>query len=155
MARIGQHTEPPSAIGEDKLNRLASIVGNREGMDPNIADGKGFMAVDDRHAHIGGDLPASGQRPVGRHDSPAESPRTGKNSPDVVGVLMRDKDGIDITGGQAQPFESARNFARPETGIDQHTGIPGFDQQGVAAAAAAERGEAHPGCPAPAYFNCS
>jgi hypothetical protein len=56
----------------------------------------------------------------------------------MVGVFMSDQYRIDILSGQIQACKPARHFARPETGIDQHTGIPGFDQQGVAAAAAAE-----------------
>ena len=38
MARIGQYPEPPRAISENKLNRFASIVRNREWMHANIAD---------------------------------------------------------------------------------------------------------------------
>ena len=38
MARIGQYAQPPGAIGENKLHRLAGIVWNRKRMHANIAD---------------------------------------------------------------------------------------------------------------------
>jgi hypothetical protein len=57
---------------------------------------------------------------------------------DVIGMLMGYQDGIDISNRDAEPFKASRHFAGPESRVDQDTGSPGFDQQAVSPAAAAE-----------------
>ncbi len=56
----------------------------------------------------------------------------------MIGMLMGYQDGIDISNRDAEPFKASRHFAGPESRVDQDTGSPGFDQQAVSPAAAAE-----------------
>lgn len=96
------------------------------------------MAVDNRDPVIDVIRAAGHQRAVRKQNPPVETPRTGKDSADVIGVFMRNQNRIDILAREIQACQPARDFARSETGIDQHPCISAFDQQGIALAAAAE-----------------
>lgn len=113
------------------------------------------MAVDDRDLFMRVVATTCRQCAVREQDGPAKPPGAGKNATDVIGVFMRYQHRIDIVTGQVQPRKPPRHFSRSKTGIDQHPGIARFYQQGVAPAAATERGEAHLSLPDAAYFNWS
>jgi hypothetical protein len=71
--------------------------------------------------------------------SPVESARTGENAADVIRVLMRDQDRINIFRSKAKPCQPMRKISRgPNPASTSKRVFPDFDQQGIAAAAAAE-----------------
>ena len=138
MSRVGEHAEPPHAIGKHKLHRFTRIVRDGKRLDTNIANRERFVAVDDRYFDLVAHLARCSQRTVSKHYGPTETPRTGKHATDVIGMLMRNQHGIDLVRCDADPFQPSRYFARTESRIDQQAGSAGLDQQGVTPAAAAE-----------------
>jgi hypothetical protein len=44
--RIGQHAETARPVAEGILHRFARVVGDREGLDFEVADGKRRLAID-------------------------------------------------------------------------------------------------------------
>jgi hypothetical protein len=145
---IGQHPKPPCAIAKDELHWFTGIVRNRKRMHTNIADRERLMTVDDRDPRVGAAIATRSQGAVRQQDGPIETPRTRKNSSNVIGVFVRNQHGINVGGSQAQPSQPARHLAGTKAGIDQQTGTAGFDQQGITPAPAAERSKTHLSLPA-------
>ena len=60
-----------------------------------------------------------------------------RNTADVVAVLMRDDDRRDRLRGDTDPAKARNGVPNAESAIDEKSRPPGFDQKGVALAAAA------------------
>src|SRR5882672_12576167 len=75
-----------------------------------------------------------------RNGMAARQPR---DTADMVFVLVGDDDGRQIFGGEAKAAETGGRLAEPESTVEQNPGGTGFDDQGIAPTAAAQRCEAH------------
>ena len=142
---IGQHAEPPLAVGEHVLDRLARVVRAPETAGPR------------------------GPRPRTRHGSrtvmirtPAPAPcSTARNVPcviqtpqpvtacerkravEVIAVLVGDDDAGKVGRCEAEPREPPLGLLHREAAVEHQPRGARLDDEGVAGAAAAERREPH------------
>ena len=59
----------------------------------------------------------------------------------VVAVLVREEDGVDPVPAGARRGQQLAELARRETRVDEHAGVVGFEERGVAGAATAQDAE--------------
>ena len=64
----------------------------------------------------------------------------------MVAMFVREKDAVELVGGEAQLGETRDGLTRAQTGIDEQPAIPGGQQGAVARAAAAEDREGEHAC---------
>src|SRR6267142_2608969 len=94
----------------------------------------------------GVEQPVSVSTPSRREPSPntyCAGSRASCDTADMVFVLVGDDDGRQIFGGEAKAAETGGRLAQPESTVEQNPGGTGFDDQGIAPTAAAQRCEAH------------
>ena len=61
----------------------------------------------------------------------------------MVGMLVRDEDGVHVLGAlAAESFKAAQHFLAAETGVNQEGRTPRLEQRGIARAARSENGDA-------------
>jgi hypothetical protein len=141
---VGEQTEPARAVGKHELAGLTRIVRHRVGMHGNGVDGKIFMS---------GEAPAlreaacfrraeCGVRPGREPNRNTVLARQRADAVDVIAVFVGDQDGVQFTGFATETRETAFSFFQRKAAVHQDRRLPAFDQQPVAAAAAAEQGEA-------------
>jgi hypothetical protein len=138
---------PP--IGENELDWLACIMGHGEGVDFQIANREGAMAIDQLHPWgLTAPLRCGGEGAVRHPDRQTMSGRQLVGSGNVIAVFVGDEYAGQVVRGKAEPAKFQDDLARAESTIEQKTGCTRFYEQGIAATAAAQRSEAH-------YFNWS
>lgn len=148
-AKIGRHAEAAPAIGKNELDGFGRVVGNGKGMDFEIADGERLVAVDEFELRqFAAPGQCRGERAVRDPDGKLVAGGETDDAADVVAVLVGDDDAGEGFRLAAEAGQPEARFARAEAAIEQEPRRTGFDEQGIAAAAAAQRGEAH-------YFNWS
>src|SRR5690625_4088865 len=82
-----------------------------------------------------------------------------RNAGDMITMLMRDEDGVEIVHAHFEPLEPTLDFGKTEPAIHHQGRVTGADDGGIAAAAAAGHREFHhPGTSrrsSPPRYGCS
>jgi len=144
VADIGKQAEPARTVGKHKLAGLACVVRYCIRAHCNSVDGK---------VVVGRELPTLRETicfrrakcGVGTGSEPDRNvvfASQWADAIDMVAVLMGHQDGRQRARLATAAREPALGFLQRETTVHQDCGLPAFDQQSVAAAAAAEQGEA-------------
>ena len=134
--------QTPSVTTNCTGSRASCGTGN--GSDLEVADDETIMAVEAVHVgHAGHAFAHRGQRPEGEPHRNAMARREGRNAADVIGVFVRDDNGVEGFGRNADARQARRGVAHAESAVDHDAGGPRFDDEAVALAAAADRREAH------------
>ncbi len=137
------------AVADDEPYGVGGIMGNGEGVDGQILEGKSAAAFEfsaDENVFQKFLAGTEGKRVY--KDGNFESPRKNRDAPDMVAVLMGHE-----YPGQALRFDSYLRQAvlqlfPGEPGIYQNPGGACLDKRGIAPAAAAQNTETHH------FFNC-
>lgn len=109
------------------------------------------MAVD--HTQSRQIAPAArygGERTVSKDHFDVMAPGVLEDAGAVITMFVSDENGGKILYRQTEPRKPQLQLARAEAAVEQQPGIAGFDNQRIAAAAAAKRGKTHG---AADYFN--
>ena len=137
----------------DELRRYGVLASEREPVDP--------MERDTAEA-----VPCAADRSVGGPDGNREATREGGHAADMVVVLVRHDDRVEVGRLESETREAADGLGDREPAVEQQPGSIGLDDETIALAAAAEIGETHdrwPGSLPPArirtgvvtYLSCS
>ena len=141
---IGQQTQPPTATFEDVVAGLPGVMGDGEGLHPDIADLKPWPCTGDEveplDACARGTAPGAGRGP----DRDAMAAGQSGNPAEVVAMLVGDQDALEVSGTDPELGEPPLRLAETEAAVHQQAGGTRRHQQGIATAPAAEGGEAHP-----------
>ena len=89
--------------------------------------------------------PIAAERAMREIDRELVAERQPRHAPAVVVVLVGDDDGVEVRRRQTEAAKPGENVAHAEAAVEQDAGAAGFDEEGVALAAAAQRCEAHQG----------
>lgn len=142
VAKISGETKIGRRCAQEKANRILRIMRNGEGLDRDVADLKrapGYEEAEFRlHAEDALDFLHRRAIAVNRD---AQFVRQSRQAGNVVAVLVRDKDGVQILRRPADAGEALADLPQAETGIDQHPRLVGFDVGAVAGRTAAENRE--------------
>ena len=124
---------------------MATLVGNPlASRDQQIADLEGLVAVDQLAAGWGSAGIGTGHAGAVGHPEPQlVASRQRQSARQVVAVFVGDQDPGQRLRLDTQARQPGEGLARAKTAVDEDPGGSRLDQQRVAAAAAAERGEAH------------
>jgi hypothetical protein len=138
-----------SAIRKNELDGLARIVRHGKGMDFEVPDPEWLVTVDDFHsrqfaAHMGNRSECAMSHPDRQEVASGQL----ECASEMVAVFVREEDAGQVSRGQAEPFKLIDGLARTEPAIQEDASGSRFDEQRVAATAAAQRSKAH-------YFNWS
>src|SRR5471032_297765 len=144
---IRQDAQTACAVREHVLERLARVVGYcvREHFQVPYNDAlvapehpKIYRGIVRTHRARGTPAHVQWNRPFARQS---------QRSANVIRVLMRDKNCVDLVCPHVEPRQAPLDFLRGETAIQQHAcgrrATDRLDQQRVAFAAAAETGKTH------------
>jgi hypothetical protein len=93
--------------------------------------------------HAGEALADDGHRAEGQPHGDAVLRRERGDAADVVGVLVRDDDRVDVARREAEAAEARRGVAHAEAAVDHDARGARLDDEPVAFAAAPQRREAH------------
>ena len=159
VPQVGQHPQPHAAIVDHVLHRFARIVRHRYRLDQQAGAFKGRVRIDDAQQGAALIEPRRAghraQRAMSQMHGDAVRTRQPEYAADVVAVLVRYQDRIELLGCAAGAVQPALDLAAAEAAIDhQPRGartVAAFDQQGIALAAAAQAGEAHAAALAAAF----
>jgi hypothetical protein len=136
---VGEDAQAARAVADHVLDGLARIVGNRDGLDLERADGEALVAVEAVDAlHALEALADDSERSERRPDGNAVFGRERGNAADVVGVLVGDEYRVERRRRKTQPGEAPLRVANAEPAIDQDPGAPRVDDEAIAFAAAAQ-----------------
>ena len=149
LAQIGQDADAVAAVAAGQLQWLGGVVRYREGLQRQRADDDGLAIARDpargRVRKLGGGLgPGARTGP----DRDAVATLQGQHAADMVAVLMGHEQRVEVADHQAAPGQAGGKLARRQAAVDEQARRPrvaagrGLDQRGVAAAAAAQAGEA-------------
>ena len=139
-ADVGQYAQPAVAIAEDILHRLPRVVRDRKGKDLEIANGEGGVTIDHDGLHptTGEGRGRGDERAVGEMDRDAIAAGETRDAADVIVMLVSDDDGGQALGLDAKPREAADRIVESEAAVEHDPRAAVFDDERVAAAAAAE-----------------
>lgn len=145
MAEVGQNAQLGRAVRAGQLQRFARVVRNRKGRDLQIAevDGLPVACGVEQAAEVG--RTDAFVRAAAHPDGHSVAPRELVRASNVIAVLVRDEDGVDVAIGEARFGQPDRELFEPQAAIDQQPkrgAAPGFNQCGIAGAAAAQAFEA-------------
>jgi hypothetical protein len=149
-AEVGEHAQAQVAVREHVLHRLARIVRHRERLDQDRADREPRVRVDEPHQHRG----KVRREPLRRAAREVHRDRVAlgeaRDAADVVVMLVGHADAVDRGRRHAARLELRNRRGQREAAIHHHARARALDDQPVARAAAAQRGETHA-----AYLSCS
>ncbi len=145
IAEVGHDGEflPITAMirAERKADRVGGVMRNGKRRDFNVADAKavaGMEMFDVREALVRrfGDRQHRGAL-GGRSEENRRPPQSQdlRETANVVGVLVRDDDAVEVVNRMAERFEAAKRFALAEAGVHEEAGILRFEQSDIARAA--------------------
>ena len=110
----------------------------------DVTHGEGRIAVDEvslRQSRAS--PPQYRKRAVCDVHRDAELAREGADAADMILVLVRHQDAVELLGEHAQPRESGHDILQPKAAIEQEPRVARFDDESVAVTATAERRKAH------------
>ena len=110
------------------------IMGCAERLDGKVPDGKLLAIaagmVDEGFCRCAAEGEEIGKRPLGCIDRDLQFPGQHVNAPDMVRMLVRDKQGFDVAGIDAGPFHPQEALFCAQAGINQQrTGPPSMTTQ--------------------------
>ncbi len=142
-ARIGQHTQSAHTIAEYVLNRFGSIVRHGISLHLHFADRESKMRTDlgGRQRRKRRVLRAQGA--VGEPDGEVEFARQSGDAGNVIAMLVRDHDAVQLPGLQTQPRQTRYRFTQREAAVEQDSRLANLHNEGITLAAATENGEPH------------
>lgn len=145
------------AVGAERVAHwIGGVVRNGEWRNFDVADGEFFAGADMLHAlqffrgafrQETENLGESSLRKIG--SCPEVAQKLGESA-GMVGVLVRNEDGVHAIGIFVEGGEAAKRFFAAEAGIDEETSALGFKQRGVSGAAGSENGNSKADRPSPA-----
>ncbi len=148
VAEVGDDGHFRAVRTKGESDGISRVVRNGESVHIDIADGEmlarldGFDAVQplaERFREHPLHCPQRGLGDVQRRFPQAEHLR---ETVAVVGVLVGDKDAVDVVDGLFDSRESGERFALAETGVHEEAGALGLEQRDVARAAGRQDGNA-------------
>lgn len=149
IAEIGANGDLCAVGAKSEADRIGGIVRNSECMDIDIADGKvlaGLDRFDAFEALVEGLGEIAAERVQGRF---RDIERRGfpeaqhlRETVAVVGVLVSDKDGVEVIEFAAGCGEAGYRFAFTEAGVDEDASALSFKQRKIARAAGRQNGNA-------------
>ena len=142
-AEIRGDSEARAAVGEGVLHRLARVVGHRERVHLQAADGERRVGLDVAHQHGGEILRQPLRRAAREVDGNRIALGEACDAAHVVVMLVGDDDGGDVARREPRALEAHPRLAHREAAIHHHPRGAALDHERVARAAAAQRSEAH------------
>jgi hypothetical protein len=124
-----------------EAHRIDGVVRNGEAVDLDIADAKrgpGLETIQARRVFAPGN---GGRGEAGDEDRHIEQARQSHQAADVIGMLVRDQDRVQLFGSSSISGEPGENVALAEAGVDQDARFFGADEGGVSRAAAGENAD--------------
>ena len=119
-------------------------MGDGKGLHPDIADLESRPGTGDEveplHAKVRGAAPGAGRGPDGN----AMTARQGGNPAQVIAMLMGDQDTLEVGSSNPEEGEPPLRFPESKAAIHHQMRVTPRHQEGIAAAAAAQGGKAHP-----------
>lgn len=158
MSQVGEHAQHAIAVGAAQLQWLARVVRNGKGQQAQRADAQHLPVLGRRGGgRCGGGQAAGGavQRLPGAGAGVQGNVVTGaehRGAANVIAMLMGDENGVDVFGAESLHGQALQQLAPAQAAIDKHAralqAIGGFDERGVATAAAGQAAKAeHAGFP--------
>ncbi len=138
IAQVGYQTHFNALRAKAEAYRIDGVVRNGEAIDFDIAYTKcrpGLETIQARRVFAPGD---GGRGEAGDEDGHVEQAGQGHQAADVIGMLMRDEDGIQLFGVFLNGGEAGQNVALAEAGIDEDARFFGADESGISRAAGGE-----------------
>ena len=139
MSKVGGDGERSFAVAEDITDGFDGVVREAESLNLDVSEGKilsAFKQLPPRlesqfFLHHAGGLGAGVNGKI-------VLPKENFEAADVVAVLVSEQNGAKACGVDAESMEADRDLFGTEADIDEETLAGGFDDDGVAAASAAE-----------------
>lgn len=156
IAQVGDDSDFGAVGAERVAHRIGGVVWNGEWRNFDVADGEFFAGADMLHAiqffrgafrQETENLGESSLRKIG--SCPEVAQKLGESA-GMVGVLVRNEDGVHAIGIFVESGETAKGFFAAEAGIHEETSALGFKQRGVSGAAGSENGNSKADRPSPA-----
>jgi len=136
---VSQHAEAYGAVAEHELHRLPSVVGHGIGLHLDIANGEGSVAVDfDGLGQRCAIARERGHGSVCKINRQLVATRKPRDAAGMILVLVRDDDGIDVTGIKPDSRKPRRHVRQAKAAIEKNQRVARFNEECVAAAAAAQ-----------------
>ena len=109
----------------------------------HLTYGKRKVRVDFGDGEFGKRRILRAQRAVRQPYRDVEFARQPGNAGDMVSMLVRDHDTVQLFGLQSKPSQPRHRFCKGETAVKQDPGLTDLHNEGVPLAAATEKGEPH------------
>ena len=138
----------PAVVGDPVPDRLGGVVGDRERMNLQISDRKGIIGLhrmQERFRELSdrGHLLQSVQRPLRSVYRNAVTPGENAEALDMVGMLVRDKNPVDVQGTLFDGIEALLNPFSRDARVNQHGRFRTSRVDAVPAAPARNTAEFH------------
>jgi hypothetical protein len=121
--RIGAVPHADVPFAHDEPAGLFCIMGGAEGFDSKVAYREPLMImagmVDERFSRCAAELQEIGQRSLGSIHRNIQVPGKYINAPDMVCVLVRNKEGFNVAGINTGPFHPQEALFCAQAGIDE------------------------------------
>lgn len=156
IAEVGDDSDFGAVGAERVAHRIGGVVWNGEWRNFDVADGEFFAGADMLHAlkffrrSFRQEAENFGEGAFGEIGRGAKMAQKLGESAGMVGVLVRNEDGVHAIGIFVESGETAKGFFAAEAGIDEETSALGFKQRGVSGAAGSENGNSKADRPSPA-----
>jgi hypothetical protein len=146
-ARIGAVSHADAPFAYDKPTGFLCIMGCAERFNGKISDRELLVIAAGMVAERFGGRTAAVQeiskRSLRGIDRNLQFPGQHVNAPDMVGMFVRDKEGLDPAGIDAGPFHPEEAFFCAQACIDEQCAAPAFNNNTIAFTPAGKHGTAH------------
>ena len=159
IAEIGDDGDFGSIGAKRVADGIGGVVGNGERGNFNVADGEFFSGADvfDAVEFFRGGFRQKaenfGEGAFGEIGRGAKMAQELGASAGMVGVLVRNEDGVHAIGIFVESGETAKSFFAAKSGVDEEASALGFKQRGIARAAGGENGNSKADRPSQAAAN--
>ena len=155
ISQIGDQSYFNAMRSETEANRIDGVVWNGEAIDFNVTHTKGCSGLKAIQARREFTPWNRGRRQASDEDRNVEQTRQSNQPADVIGMLVRDQDGVELFGIFFDGGEAGQNVAPAQAGVDKDARFFGADESGISRAAAGENANFNDGAPPCPQTACS
>jgi hypothetical protein len=138
VSQIGDHSYFNAMRSETEANRIDGVVWNGEAIDFNVAHTKGCSGVKAIQARREFTPWNRGRGEASDENRNVEQTRQSDQAADVIGMLVRDQNGVQLFGIFFDGGKAGQNVAPAQAGVDKDTRFFGAEEGGISRAAAGE-----------------
>jgi len=144
MPEIGEEANVATGRSKQESDRVVGVVRDAESIDHHVTGVEGGACGEKMKRRRRFELQVDGfARQAIAIDGHIDFARKGRKALSVIRMLVRDKNSGQILDGSADRKESSADLASTEAGVDQQTGLIGFNISAVATGTAAQDRDVH------------